>query len=112
MDKIKSTANNLTTFTVSPDKNINSEIFEKIIDNMKPIQTIPTIAKLPLKGSEIFIDFPSQSGGYTRIKKRKNKKTKRMRKMNQQTKRKILNKRRTNKRRTNKRRTNKQRTNK
>lgn len=99
MDKIKSTANNLTTFTVSPDKNINSEIFEKIIDDMKPIQTIPTIAKLPLKGTDIFTDFPSQSGGYTRIKKTKNKKTKRMRKMNRQTKRKILNKRRTNKRR-------------
>jgi hypothetical protein len=33
-----------------------------MIKLMKPIQTIPTIAKLPLKSNNIFMDFQNQNG--------------------------------------------------
>ena len=102
----KSVISKLTNFSVPRDKNVTTEIFEKMISEMKPIQTIPTIAKLPLKSDNIFIDFPNiieqseiqtQSGGKRTFRRRTN--NRRKNKKNKKTKRTILNKKRTNKRR-------------
>jgi hypothetical protein len=92
----QSTFDKMRTMDVFKDKNVNEAVFEKMMSEMKPIQTIPTIAKLPLKFSNIFIDFPNvqvQSGGKKTIHRRKYK--------NKKTKRKMFKRRKTNKRRRN-----------
>lgn len=94
-----STISKMMKFDVPKDKNVTTEIFERMMVEMKPMQTIPTIAKLPLKSNNIFVDFPNiqeqaQTGG-NRTRRNKNKKYKNR---NRKTKRRMFNKRRTNKR--------------
>ena len=102
-NKITDMSNKLITINVAKDKNVTKETFETMMNEMKPIQTIPMISKLPMKSNDVFRGFSNATNNQTQTagrNKRKYKSIKNKNKKKNKTRRNtVTNRRKTNKRR-------------